>query len=62
VIALSGLRPCPSIHRVVEYKAWLFETLCAQLLADRSPAKRLKAAAGLSYHEELKSAALDSRQ
>jgi AcrR family transcriptional regulator len=37
-----------------EYKAWLFETLCGQLLADPSDAKRVRAAQGLSYQAELR--------
>jgi hypothetical protein len=37
-----------------DYKAWLFETLCGQLLADSSHAKRVKAAQGLSYQGALK--------
>ncbi|MBJ7600202.1 MAG: hypothetical protein DLM67_09915 [Candidatus Nephthysia bennettiae] len=37
-----------------EYKAWLFETLCAQLLADRSHAEQVGAADGLSFQAALK--------
>jgi len=38
-----------------EYKAWLFGSLCTQLLGDRSFAKRIKAAEGLSYMQALQS-------
>jgi TetR/AcrR family transcriptional regulator, regulator of autoinduction and epiphytic fitness len=37
-----------------EYKAWLFETLCGQLLEDRSHAEQVGAADGLSFQAALK--------
>jgi AcrR family transcriptional regulator len=38
---------------VEEYKAWLYLTLCDQLLASAPSAGRIAAAAGLSYHHQL---------
>jgi hypothetical protein len=38
---------------VEQYKAWLYLTMCAQLLAPASAADLVAAAAGLSYHRQL---------
>ena len=38
---------------VEQYKAWLYLTMCEQLLAPAPPADLVAAAAGLSYHDEL---------
>jgi AcrR family transcriptional regulator len=38
---------------VEQYKAWLYLTMCEQLLAPAPPADLVAAAAGLSYHAEL---------
>jgi AcrR family transcriptional regulator len=45
-----------------EYKAWLVETLCGQLLADPSHAKLATASQGLSYQAALSAAGLNHRR